>query len=180
MDFRALNLVTERPIFPIPSIEEMLDVLNGSKYFTTLDLGNAYYQVELDETSKMKTAFSTKNEQYYFNRMPFGIAAAPATFQKLMNKVLGSLNWNEAVVYLDDILIFSKTKDEHIKRLKNVFQKIKDAGLKLKRDKCQFMKEETKFLGHIINKNGIKTEESKIQSIKDYERPKCIKNYEVS
>lgn len=123
----------------------------------------------------MKTAFSTKNEQYYFNRMPFGIAAAPATFQKLMNKVLGSLNWKEAVVYLDDILIFSKTKDEHIKRLKNVFQKIKDAGLKLKRDKCQFMKEETKFLGHIINKDGIKTEESKIQSIKDYERPKCIK-----
>ena len=175
LDFRALNLITERPIFPIPSIEEMLDVLNGSKYFTTLDLGNAYYQVELDEESKIKTAFSTKFEQYCFNRMPFGIAAAPATFQKLMNKVLGELNWKEAVVYLDDILIFAKTKEEHIKRLRNVFQRIKESGLKLKKEKCQFLKKETKFLGHIINQDGIRTEDSKILAIKNYDRPKCIK-----
>ena len=112
-DFRALNLVTDRSIFPIPSTKEMMIVLNGSVYFTTLDLGNAFYQVELNESSKIKTAFSTKNEQYCFNRMTFGTAAAPATFQKLMNKVLGESNWKKAVVYLDEILIFSQSKAEH-------------------------------------------------------------------
>jgi len=107
LDYRLLNEVTERPIFPIPNTGEMMDILYGAKYFTSIDLGNAYYQVELTEDSKFETIFSTKGAQYYFNRMPFGIAAAPATFQKLMNKVLGPLNWKEAVVYLDDILIFS-------------------------------------------------------------------------
>ena len=101
-------------------------------------LGNAFYQVELNEQSKKKTAFSTKNEQYCFNRMPFGIAAAPATFQKLMNKVLGPLNWKEAIVYLDDILIFSSTIKEHIKRVRNVLERIKEAGLKLNRDMSLF------------------------------------------
>ena len=110
----------------------MMDVLNRSVYFTTLDLGNAFYQVELNESSKIKTAFSTKNEQYSFNRMPFGIAAAAVTFQKLMNKVLGPLNWKEAVVYLYDILIFSHSKAEHLKRVENVLERIKEAGLKFK------------------------------------------------
>ena len=136
-----------------------MDVLNGSVYFTTLDLLNAFYQVELNEQSKKKTAFSTTNEQYCFNRMPIGIATAPATFQKLINKVLGPLNWKEAIVYLDDILIFSSKIKEHIKRVRNILERIKEASLKLNRDKCHFLKTETKFLGHIINKQGIRTDE---------------------
>ena len=175
LDYRELNAVTERPIFPIPNTEEMMDILNGTKYFSTIDLGNAYYQVELDEKSKMKTAFSTKYAQYYFNRMPFGIAAAPATFQKLMNKVLGEMNGIEAMVYLDDILIFSKNKQDHYKRIRNIFKRIEAAGLKINPNKCHFMKETIQFLGHTIDKNGIKTNEKKIMAIKNFDRPKCIK-----
>ena len=98
LDFRRLNEITERPIFPIPNVDEILDSLGNAQYFSTLDLGNAYYQVELDEASKVKTAFSTRSQQYGFNRMPFGIAVVPATFQRLMNRVLGELNWKVAIV----------------------------------------------------------------------------------
>ena len=100
LDFRKLNEVTERPIFPIPNVDEILDSFGGSRYFSTLDLGNAYYQIELEESSKKKTAFSTRDRQYCFKRIPFGIAAAPATFQKMMSRMLGSLNWKIAIVYL--------------------------------------------------------------------------------
>lgn len=176
VDFRQLNKVTLRPAFPMPNIEDMINVLNGAKYFSTIDLGNAYYQVELDEESKDKTAFSTKMGQFRFKRMPFGIAAAPATFQRLMTTVLGDLNWNEAVVYMDDILIFSATRDEHINRLNNVLNKIKESGLKVNPEKCRWMLQETKFLGYIINENGIKTDESKIDAINNFKSPTCIKH----
>ena len=109
LDFRQLNLVTERQAFPMPNVDEMLDALYDTKYFSSIDLGNAYYQVELEETSQEKTAFSTKTGQFCFNRMPFGIAAAPGTFQELMTKVLEGMQNKGTTVYLDDILIYSKT-----------------------------------------------------------------------
>ena len=159
----------------MPNIEEILDSLNGARVFSTIDLGNAYYQVELDEDSKLKTAFSTKSGQFCFNRMPFGIAAAPATFQRLMNIVLGDMLWKEALVYLDDILVFSKTLDEHIFKLNKLFDKIKCAGLKKNPEKCHFLKQKTKFLRHIIDEEGVRTDPDKLESIKTFERPKCIK-----
>lgn len=176
LDFRQLNKVTERQAFPMPNVEEMLDTLHGTKYFSSIDLGNAYYQVELEKDSQEKTAFSTKSGQFCFNRMPFGIAAAPGTFQELMTKVLGNMKGNGAVVYLDDILIYSETLEEHFKRLNAVFKKISKAGLRINPDKCQLLKKEVKFLGHIINENGIKTDPKKIEAIQTFERPKCIKN----
>ena len=163
LDFRKLNEVTERPVFPIPNVEEILDSLGEAKYFSTIDLGNAYYQVELEETSKLKTAFSTRTQQYCFNRMPFGIAAAPATFQRLMNKVLGDLNWKIAIVYLDDIIIYSKDKTKHYEHLKIIFDKIRASGLKIKLDKCKFLKQEVKFLGHILPKDGLMTDPEKLR-----------------
>ena len=175
LDFRNLNKITERQIFPMPNIEQMLDSLNGSKFFSTIDLGSAYYQVELTNNSQEKTAFSTRSGQYCFNRMPFGIAAAPATFQKLMNMVLGKLLWNTAIVYLDDILIFSTNKEEHFKRINEVLMKIKEAGLRVNPEKCIFLTTETKFLGHIINNEGVKVDENKIEAIKNFVRPKCLK-----
>jgi transposase InsO family protein len=176
VDFRQLNKITVRPAFPMPNVEDMLNILNGAKCFSTIDLGNAYYQVELEDESKIKTAFSTKNGQYCFKRMPFGIAAAPATFQELMVKVLGDLNWKEAVVYLDDILIFAKDKKEHLQRVKNVFQKIKESGLKINPEKCQFLVEKTKFLGYVISKDGIETDKTKIDAINKFQNPSCIKH----
>ena len=93
LDFRLLNQVTERPAFPIPNIDEMLDSLRGMKWFSSFDLGNAYYQVELEDSSKLKTAFSMRSGQFCFTRMSFGIAAAPATFQRLMSDTLGDMTW---------------------------------------------------------------------------------------
>ena len=127
------------------------------------------------EHSKEKTAFSTRTGQYCFNRMPFGIAAAPATFQKLMNMILGKLLWKTAIVYLDDILIFSTNQDEHLCHVSEVLNKIKEAGLKINPEKCQFLKKETKFLGHIINREGIKVDNVKIEAIKNFQRPRCLK-----
>ena len=176
VDFRQLNKITVRPAFPMPNVDDMLNTLNGAKYFSTIDLGNAYYQVELEEDSKIKTAFSTKNGQYCFKRMPFGIAAAPATFQELMVKVLGDLNWKEAVVYLDDILIFAKDREEHLQRIHNVFEKIKESGLRINPEKCQFLVEKTKFLGYVISKEGIETDKTKIDAIRKFQNPSCIKH----
>ena len=175
LDFRQLNQVTEKPVYPVPNINEMIDVLNGSVYFSSIDLGNAYYQVELDQESQEKTAFSTKSEKYCFTRMPFGISAAPFTFQKIMNEVLGELNWKQAIVYLDDILIFSKNKEEHYARLEEVFKKINNSGLRINPEKCKILQREVKFLGHIVNEKGIKTDPSKIEAVQNFERPKCVK-----
>ena len=176
VDFRQLNKITLRPAFPMPNVDDMLNTLNGARFFSTVDLGNAYYQVELEADSKLKTAFSTKDGQFCFRRMPFGIAAAPATFQELMTKVLGDLNWKEAMVYLDDILIFSRTREEHLSRIAHVFDKIKESGLKINPEKCHFMTEKTKFLGYIISKDGIQTDESKIEAINNFQSPSCIKH----
>ena len=176
LDFRLLNKNTIRPAFPIPNVDEMLDSLHGAKYFSSIDLGNAYYQVELEEECKEKTAFSTRFGQYCFNRMPFGIAAAPSTFQKLMSIIVGDMMWKEALVYLDDILIFSNTLGDHKIRLEKLFNRIQKSGLKINPDKCNFLVSELKFLGHIINDKGIKTDNSKIDSIKNFKKPNCIKH----
>ena len=144
LDFRQLNAVTERQAFPMPNVDEMLDALEGSKYFSSIDLGNAYYQVELSEDSQEKTAFSTKQGQYCFNRMPFGIAAAPGTFQEMMNKVIGKIKG--AMVYLDDILIFTETRDRHYEIIRTVLTAIKNAGLRVNPEKCQFLRDEIKLL----------------------------------
>jgi hypothetical protein len=175
LDFRLLNQVTERPIFPMPNIDEMLDSLNGMKWFSSIDLGNAYYQVELETSSKLKTAFSTKTGQYCFTRMPFGIAAAPATFQRLMNDVLKDMLWKEALVYLDDILIFSKTETEHLDRLEKLFSKVQEAGLRINPEKCKLFQNELHFLGHVVNREGIKTDPNKIKTICEFQQPKCVK-----
>ena len=116
-----------------------------------------------------------KSGQYCFNRMLFGIAATLATFQKLMTIVLGELNWKEAVVYMDDILIFAKTRREHLERLGMVLKRIREAGLRVNPEKCEFLRKEIKFLGHIINGEGIQTDSKKIEVINEYENPKCIK-----
>jgi transposase InsO family protein len=175
LDFRQLNLITKRQAFPMPNITEMMDRLHGAKYFSTIDLGNAYYQVELDKESQEKTAFSTKSGQFCFKRMPFGIAAAPGTFQELMTKVLEPVK-KGASVYLDDILIATRTKEEHYDVIKEVFERIRQTGLRIKPSKCKILRQEVKFLGHIINHKGIQTDPEKIAAIENFQRPKCIKN----
>ena len=145
-----------------PRIDETLDCLGGSIIFTSLDLKSGYWQVEMDEMSKQLTTFTVGPLGFYeCERMPFGLTNAPATFQRLMESCLGDLLLNWCIIYLDDIIVFSKTPKEHIKRLKGVFTKLVAAGLKLKPKKCEFFKSKIAYLGHIFSPKGIEmTQES--------------------
>ena len=175
VDYRKLNAATSRPIFPIPNSEEIFDAVQGARYFSTIDLANGYHQVDLEEEAKEKTAFSTRYGQFQFNRMPFGLCSAPATFQKLMNVVLKTENWTNCVIYLDDILIFGRTVKEHNERLERVLNRIDEAGLKMAPKKCFFLRKEIKYLGHVIDENGIRTDEDKLGVIKNWLKPQCVK-----
>jgi predicted aspartyl protease len=175
VDYRGLNAITEKESFPMPEIKHLLDCLAGSKFFSSLDLGQAYYQVALAEDSQDKTAFSTKEGQFCFNRLPFGLATAPATFQRLMHEMLTGILFNGAIVYLDDILVYGRNQEEHDQRLQEVFQRIKDTGLKINPEKCEIYKEKLLFLGHTVSQSGIRTNEDKIRVINNASRPKCSK-----
>ena len=129
--------------------------------FSTIDVSNAYYQCEMQESDKKLTAFTTRKGQFEFNRMPFGLSGAPFTFQRLMHTIMREENWLLCLVYLDDILIFSKDFDEHIEGIKIIFEKIKQSGLKLAPSKCNFFLPEVSFLGQIVSKNGLHTDPSK-------------------
>ena len=141
MDYRKLNAATHQDAYPLPRIDEMLDSPAGATYFTTLDLAAGYWQVGIEECDKEKTAFSTTKGHYEFNVMPFGLTNAPATFQSLMECVLAGLNGEQCLIYLDDIIVFSNTFEEHLKCLTNVFTALRKAGLRLKPSKCFFCPE---------------------------------------
>ena len=136
-----LNACTIKDAYSLPRIEETLDCLGGSIIFTSLDLKSGYWQVEMDEMSKQLTAFTVGPLGFYkCERMPFGLTNAPATFQRLMESCLGDLHLNWCIIYLDDIIVFSKTPAEHIERLRRVFAKLMAAGLKLKPKKREFFR----------------------------------------
>lgn len=196
IDYRRLNYLTKRPIFPIPDCQQLFDTLHGSEVFSALDLSQGYYQVAMDEDDIPKTAFTTKSGQYEFIRMPFGLSGAPATFQRVMHQVLKSQNWKSCLIYLDDVLVFGKDEKEHFERLYDVLSTIEKAGLKLSPKKCNFMMPQVKYLGHIISKRGISTDPEKIEKVKNFIKPnkekdlisflglcgyyrKFIKNYSV-
>ena len=139
INYRKLNAATHLDAYPLPRIDETLDMLTGATYFTTLDLASGYWQVEVEECDKEKTAFSTASGHYEFNVMPFGFTNAPATFQHLMECVLAGLRGEQYLVYLDDVIVFIDTFQEHLKCLSNVFSALREAGLKLKPNKCYFV-----------------------------------------
>ena len=152
-------------------MDETLELLAGSTYFTTLDLASGYLQVEIEENSKEKTAFSTTRGHYEFNVMPFGLTNAPATFQQLMECVLAGLTGEQCLIYLDDIIVFSNTFDEHLKRLTNVFLALRNAGLKLKPAKCYFAQSKVYYLGHVVSAAGIAPDPAKITAVMSYPVP---------
>ena len=175
IDLRELNNRTIKDNYSLPRIEEHLEQLKGAKWFTTLDLKSGYWQVELTEEAKPLTGFTMGPLGFYeCNQMPFGACNAPATFQRLMESCLGDLNLNWCLVYLDDIIIYSKTPEEHVERLRAVFQKLKEAGLKLKPSKCNFFQKEISFLGHIVSERGIATDPKKIEKVAQWPVPETI------
>jgi hypothetical protein len=138
IDYRKLNKVTKKDAYPLPRVDEMLDTLSGSKWFSTLDLASGYWQVLMHRNDREKTAFVTRFGTYEFNVMPFGLCNAPATFQRLMDRVYKEIAWKFVVVYLDDTIIYSRTFDDHLKHLREVFTRIRKAGLRLNLEKCKF------------------------------------------
>ena len=155
VDYRKLNSLTKLDEFPLPSIDDTLDLLTGQKYFTTLDLAAGYWQVQMDPASREKTAFATYSGLYQFLKMPFGLVNAPATFQRLMEVVLAGLARTTCVVYLDDILVFGRNLTEHNANLRTVFERLREAGLRLKPTKCHLARQRVEFLGHVVSAAGV-------------------------
>ena len=172
IDLRRLNNNTIKDSYALPRTEETFDALHGSCIFSTLDLKSSYWQVEIEENDKHKTAFRVGNLGFFeCNRMPFGLTNAPATFQRLIETCMGDLHLNSCLLYLDDIVVFSKSFEEHLTRLEAVFQRLHQAGLKLKTSKCHFFKQSIKYLGHIISAKGVHTDPDKISTVRDWPVP---------
>jgi transposase InsO family protein len=176
VDYRKLNAMTVRDAYPIPRIDDTLDSLQEARFVSTLDLRSGYWQVELDQAAREKTAFVTHKGLFEFNVMPFGLTNAPATFQRLMDVVLAGLKWQCCLVYIDDVVIFSPTFDQHMKDLRKVFEALRSANLTLKASKCQFCREEMQYLGHIITKNGIKPDPALVKAVLEFPQPKKVKD----
>ena len=175
VDYRRLNAITTKDVYPLPRIDSTLDRLSGAQYFSTLDLTSGFWQVEMSEESAAKTAFSTPHGLYEFTVMPFGLTNAPATFQRLMDSVLGHLGVEYVLVYLDDVLIFSRTFEEHLAHIDTVLQCIRDANLCVKLKKCHFAQTRTAYLGHVISGEGIEPDPGKLTAVQELEHPKNVR-----
>ncbi len=166
VDYRKVNEVTRKDAYPIPKVDDTLDVMAGAQWFSTLDLISGYCQVEVDKRDREKTAFCTPDR---LNVMPLGLSNAPATFQRLMEMVLAGLQWSTCLVYLDDLVIMGKTFKEH---LRHFLQRPRDVKLKLRPNKCHWPKA---FLGHVISDKGIATDPTKTEKVAEWPVPSSQK-----
>jgi hypothetical protein len=173
-DYRYLNKITIKNRYPLPRIDDLLDSICGMKYFTSLDLTSGYYQIRITEEDVPKTAFRTPFGLYQFKVLTFGLTNAPATFQSVMNDMLRPYVGKFVVVYLDDILIFSKTAEEHLSHLRQVLQTLRENQFYANPKKCDFMKEEIFFLGHRVSANGLKVDPEKVRAVADWRVPRDV------
>ena len=175
LDMRRLNEVTVPANMPIPNVSECMDILRGKNYFSSLDLNAAYHQIPIKQEHRHKTAFVANNRKYQFRSMLFGARSAPFYFAYLMEKVLGTMNFLKLLVYLDDILIFSKSFETHLHRIEETLQRLKSANLKLKPSKCSLAHSQTRFLGFIVSRNGIIPNPVKVMAITQVTSPSNVK-----
>ena len=184
IDFRKINDLQQKVItegkskgclslIPLPKIDEMYAKLKGAKFFSTIDLRSGYYHIALGKESRAKTACVTPFGKYEFLQVPFGLAQAPAFFQHLMNKVLD--NCSSAMTYLDDIIIFSNSEEEHLAHIEEIFRRLEAADLKMKRSKCDFFKKHIHYLGHLISADGIRPLKDKLDTIQNMPAPHSSK-----
>ena len=171
IDYRKLNNALQDDKFPLPNIEEVIESLAGAKYFSHLDLSQGYYQCELRKEDRHITAFSTNRGQYQMTRLPMGLKVSPSTFSRLMTVAMSGLNMERCLVYLDDIIVFGKSLDEHNKNLSKIFERLRQTSLKLNPTKCNFLKTELLYLGHLVSVEGIKPDPSKLEVIKNWSSP---------
>ena len=177
VDYRALNRVTVPDRYPMPRIDELIDTVGKcqGKYFTSLDSMKGYHQVKMAEGSKDKTAFTCHQGLFQYRKMPFGLTNAPATFQRLMATLFAGREWSFVFIYLDDLLVVSRSFEEHVEHLGKVFQKLEEANLKLKPQKCKFAQEKIEYLGHTLTAKGVYPNDGKVQAVIEFPRPQNIK-----
>ena len=172
IDFRRLNNRTVQDAYQLPRITETLDLLRGMSCFSCLDLKSGFWQIPMALSSRPYTAFTVGNLGFFeCNRMPFGLTNAPATFQRAMEECMGELNLAICLVYLDDLITYSKNNPDHLVRLRQVFEKLRDSGLKLKPEKCKMFQKEITYLGHKVSKEGIRPSDENIEAIKNLKKP---------
>ena len=172
LDYRSLNKATLKDSHPVPSLEETIEALGGNQYFSVMDLSAGYHQIPMNPDHRFKTAFTTGTDLYEWTRCPMGLCNAGQTFQRLMEKIFRGLRWSSVVCYMDDIACFAKTFQEKLANLKEVFKRLRDAGLKLSPKKCNFFCTEVNFLGHVVSGKGVSPDPRNIQKVKDWPRPK--------
>ncbi|KAL4085061.1 hypothetical protein QTP88_027899 [Uroleucon formosanum] len=175
VDFRKLNNITVGDKMPLPQIQDVLDRLGRSKYFSVLDLAQGFHQISLDKESRVKTAFSSDIGHWQYTKLPMDLKNSPPTFQRLMNNVLCNLIGLKCLVYLDDIIVFSTDLSEHDKRIREVFSRLRTHNLKLKPIKCEFLRKEVIYLGHKLTEKGVQPDERKIKSVKTFPIPTTVK-----
>ena len=172
IDYRRLNAVTKADKFPIPNLSDAVFGLYGVQFFTTLDLIKGYYQVPLDQESRPCTAFSTPRQHWQFKRMSFGMKNAPASFQRTMQYILSGFPWSKVIVYIDDILILGDSFDEHLELCRKVLNSLTQYGVKLNLTKCRWFCEEVEFLGHVVNRQGLRKQKTYVESVVNFPQPK--------
>ena len=178
IDYRALNDVTVKDVFPLPLVNDCLDTLSGSEWFSKLDANSAYWQIKIKPEDRKKTAFITKYGLFEHVRMGFGLCNAPATYARVMNLVLRGLNWKTVLAFLDDILVLGRDFEEHLENLKDVLIRFRHHGLKLKPKKCIFFQKEVEFLGRMVSRDSIKMSEADIKTVLNWPIPADAKEIE--
>ena len=172
VDYRALNARTHKDAYPLPRIEEALEVMEGSKFFVSLDLAHGFNQIPMAPEDVEKTAFRVGTGGLYeYTRMPFGLCNAPATFMRLMDSVFGDQNLQTLLIYLDDILIFGRTFEETIERLDMVLSRLARYHLKVKPEKCQLFHQRLRYLGHIVAEDGVSPDPEKTRTVDEWTTP---------
>ena len=174
IDYRQLNRVTVKNKYPLPRIDDLFDQLQGAQVFSKIDLKSGYYQLKISEPDVLKTAFRTRYGHYEFLVMPFGLTNAPAAFMALMNKVFQPCLDKFVIVFIDDILVYSRNKEEHEQHLRTVLQTLREKQLYAKFSKCEFWIDEVVFLGHVVSGRGIEVDLKKIEAVVNWETPKNI------
>ncbi len=175
VDYRPLNAVTRKDAYPLPRIDDMIDQLGKAKFFSTLDMASGYHQLRIAEQDIPKTAFTSWEGNWEYTVMPFGLTNAPAAFQRAMDVILMGISWQMCMVYIDDIIIYSPTFEQHLSDLETVLKRLDSVSMAVKLRKCQFCRQALSFLGHVVTSDGVHVDNTKVEAIKNMRRPVTAK-----